>query len=191
MEASTRQKEKKTGHMSVRDMALVPVFSVLIAVCAWVSIPAPVPFTMQTFGVFFTLVLLGGKRGVWAVAVYLLLGAIGVPVFAGFAGGPGVLLGMTGGYLMGFLLVALTYWLMTALLGERLWVAVAALSVGLLLCYVFGTAWFLMASGKTGNPMGLTAALGYCVLPFLLPDGVKLALALALGRKLKPRLKLD
>ena len=86
-----------------------------------------VPFTMQTFAVFLALGLLGGRRGTYAVLVYLLLGMIGIPVFSGFRGGPGVLLGTTGGYILGFLGSALVYWLMTARLGTRTWVRVAAM----------------------------------------------------------------
>ena len=84
-----------------RAMVYIAAFAALMAACAWISIPAAVPFTMQTFGVFLALGLLGGRRGTIAVLVYLLLGAMGLPVFAGFMGGFGVLLGTTGGYLAG------------------------------------------------------------------------------------------
>ena len=79
------------------DMVYIALFAVLIAVCSWISIPTTVPFTLQTFGVFVTVGVLGGKRGSLAVLIYLLLGAIGVPVFAGFTGGMGIMLGNTGG----------------------------------------------------------------------------------------------
>ena len=79
----------------------------LIAVCSWISIPTTVPFTMQTFAVCLVSALLGTRRGFLAVVCYLLLGAAGAPVFAGFKGGLGALLGVTGGYLVGFLFTAL------------------------------------------------------------------------------------
>jgi len=85
------------------DMAYIAIFAVLIAICSWISIPMTVPFTLQTFGVFMAVGVLGGKRGSLAVLVYILLGAIGVPVFAGFSGGFGILLNNTGGYIIGFL----------------------------------------------------------------------------------------
>ncbi|MBQ9346440.1 MAG: biotin transporter BioY, partial [Oscillibacter sp.] len=153
-----------------------------MAVCAWVSVPVPkplVPFTMQTFAVFTAVLCLGGRRGLYAVAAYLLLGAAGVPVFSGFRGGLDVLLGNTGGYILGFVFLDLTYWLLTRLLGEALWVKIAGCVLGLAVCYAFGTAWFLKVYASTTGPIGLTAALGWCVFPFLLPDGVKLVLALA------------
>ncbi len=89
--------------MKVKDMTLIAMFAAIMAVCSWISIPAPVPFTLQTMAVFLAVGLLGGKRGTIAVAIYILLGAVGLPVFAGFSGGLGTLLGLTGGYIFGFL----------------------------------------------------------------------------------------
>jgi peptide/nickel transport system permease protein len=87
-----------------------------MTLCAWMSVTVgQMAFTMQTFGVFLTVLLLGGGSGTAACCVYLLLGALGLPVFSGFQGGIGVLLGPTGGYLFGFLATALIYWLVTAL----------------------------------------------------------------------------
>ena len=98
---------KTPGYAKTKDMAYIAVFAVLIAVCSWISIPTTVPFTLQTFAVFLTVGVLGGKRGSLAVLVYILLGCVGVPVFAGFSGGIGVLAGQTGGYIVGFLFSAL------------------------------------------------------------------------------------
>ena len=101
------------------DLAYIAIFAVLIAICSWISIPMTVPFTLQTFGVFMAVGVLGGKRGSLAVLVYILLGAIGVPVFAGFSGGLGILLNNTGGYIIGFLFSALVMWAMESLHGSR------------------------------------------------------------------------
>ena len=95
-------KKTKTEKLTILDMAFIALFAVIIAVCSWISIPAAVPFTLQTFAVFTAVGVLGGKRGTLCVLVYLLLGAFGVPVFAGFSGGLGAVFGMTGGYLFGF-----------------------------------------------------------------------------------------
>ena len=94
------------------DMVFIAVFAVLMAICSWISIPMAVPFTLQTFGVFIAVGILGGKNGTLAVLIYIILGAIGVPVFAGFQGGIGVLAGSTGGYIVGFLFSALVMWAM-------------------------------------------------------------------------------
>lgn len=118
--------ESVSYRLRTRDLTYVALCAVLIAVCAWISIPAPVPFTLQTFGIFAALTLLGGRRGCYAVAVYLLLGLVGLPVFAGFQGGAGTLLGVTGGYILGFGAAALIYWLVTARLGASLPVSILA-----------------------------------------------------------------
>ena len=171
------------------DLAYTAPFTVLLAVCAWITVPLTVPFTLQTFGVFAALGVLGGRRGTYAVAAYVLLGQAGLPVFSGFRGGPGVLLGTTGGYILGFLASALLYWAVTARYGHRPAVNAAAAGLGLAVCYAFGTAWFLVAYARTAGSIGLWAALGMCVFPFVLPDLAKLALALALSRRLAGRLR--
>ena len=173
-----------------KDLCYMALMAVLIAVCSWISIQTVVPFTLQTFAVFCALELLGGARGTVAVAVYLLLGAVGVPVFAGFTGGLGILFGTTGGYLLGFLLTGLVYWLFERL-GRSLWLRSAALLIGLALCYAFGTLWFVELYSRANGPLSVMTALGWCVLPFLLPDGVKLVLAMLLSARLKPLLKLE
>ena len=171
------------------DLAYTALFTVLLMVCAWITVPMTVPFTLQTFGVFAALGTLGGRRGTHAVAAYLLLGLAGVPVFSGFQGGPGVLLGATGGYILGFLASALLYWAVTARLGTKPAVMAAAMVLGLIVCYAFGSAWFLAAYARTAGSMGLWAALGLCVFPFLLPDLAKIALAMLLSRRLARHLK--
>ena len=171
--------------LKTKDLALCALFAALIAVCAWISIPATVPFTLQTFAIFAALGLLGGKRGTAAVAVYLLLGAIGVPVFAGFQGGIGALLGTTGGYLLGFLLTALIEWGMEARFGSKTGVFLLSAVLGMFVCYAFGTAWYLVVYARTKGAISLATALGWCVVPFLIPDAVKIALAVLLRGRLK------
>ena len=144
---------------------------------------------LQTFAMFMALTTLGGRRGLYAMVVYLLLGAVGVPVFSGFRGGLGVLLDTTGGYIIGFVAAALVYWLLTAKLGDSLPVMVAACVLGLAVCYAFGTAWFLVVYARVNGPIGVTTALGWCVFPYIIPDLLKLALAIILSRRVKKFLK--
>ena len=182
--------EKRDKGFQTKDLAYVAVCSVLMAVCSWISIPSTVPFTLQTFAVFCALGLIGGKRGTAAILVYLLLGALGVPVFAGFSGGIGILIGTTGGYLLGFILMGLVYWL-----GERLGkgnrgILIGSMILGLALCYAFGTAWFMLVYARQSGAVGLGTALAWCVIPFLLPDLVKMALAILLSNKLRKVLHL-
>lgn len=181
----TTSKQKWTA----RDMAYVAIFAVTIAICSWISIPTTVPFTLQTFAVFLAVGVLGGRRGTFAVLVYILLGAVGLPVFAGFSGGLGALLGTTGGYIIGFFFSALLYWAMTKVLGEKTPVMVVAMVLGLIVCYAFGTVWFMTVYARNSGAIGLGTALGWCVIPFIIPDLVKIALAVGLTRLLKPHVK--
>ena len=170
--------------MKARNMALCALFAALMAVCAWLAVPVgDTVFTLQTFGVFLALGLLGGKRGTAAILVYLALGAVGLPVFTGFQGGVGALMGVTGGYLSGFLLSGLVYWLVTALWGTGGKTRLFAMILGLLVCYAFGCLWFRF--GYLENSMGLGLIAAKCVLPYLLPDACKLALAHYLTGRLK------
>lgn len=182
--------KRKKAIFTVREMSLVGLFAAILSLCAWLSVPASVPFTLQTFGVCCAVRLLGGRQGACAVLVYLLLGAVGLPVFAGFTGGLGVLLGATGGYLLGFLLMALTAWGVGRLLG-RGWVAgVAALTAGLLVCYAFGTGWFMWFYGRHTGPVGLGTALSWCVWPFVFPDLAKILLAMLVTERIKHAVRL-
>ena len=176
--------------LSVRDMAYIALFAVMMAVCSWISIPYVVPFTLQTFAVFLAVEVLGGRRGTVAVLVYLLMGAVGLPVFTGFSGGIGHLLGSTGGYIVGFVFTALVMWGMERIPGNRTVVLTISMVLGLLVCYDFGTAWFLMVYARTTGPVGVWTAVGWCVAPYVVPDLVKLALALVLRRRLRRAIRL-
>ena len=167
------------------DIVYIAVFAVIMAICSWISIPAAVPFTMQTFGVFIAVGVLGGKRGSLSVLVFILLGAIGIPVFANFSGGIGVLAGPTGGYIIGFLFSALLMWAMEKLPGKKSVMQIVSMIAGLIVCYAFGTVWFVIVYGRMNGPIGFTAALASCVVPFIIPDIIKIALAYVLSRKLR------
>jgi len=182
-------KGRSSAHMKTLDMVYIALFAVLIVVCTWIAIPAAVPFTMQTFAVFCAMAMLGGKRGTLAVLVYLLLGAVGLPVFSGFKSGFAVLFSTTGGYLVGFIFIGLIYHLVTKLLGVKTWTVALALIIGLVVLYAFGTAWYMVLYAKTTGEIGIMTALGWCVFPFILPDLVKLALALVLTGRLKKHIK--
>lgn len=179
-----------SGRMKTVDMAYIALFAVVLSICSWITIPGIVPYTMQTFGVFIAVGVLGGKRGTLAVLIYLLLGAIGLPVFSGFAGGMGYLLGTTGGYILGFAFAALVMWGMEFLIGRKKGSLLLAFIVGLLVCYGFGTLWFLWVYYGQIDGAGLWTALTLCVFPYVIPDLIKMGLALALGRKISKSLRI-
>ncbi|MCH5259770.1 MAG: biotin transporter BioY [Lachnospiraceae bacterium] len=167
------------------DVAYIGIFTALITICSWISIPAAIPFSLQTFAVFLAVSILGGKRGTLAVVVYVLLGAIGIPVFAEFTGGIGIILRSTGGYIIGFIFSALVMWLMESLFGRRIWVQGISMVLGLIACYAVGTAWFMFVYMRDTGAVGLTTVLGWCVVPFVIPDALKIVLALMLSSALK------
>jgi biotin transport system substrate-specific component len=175
--------------MKVLDLVYIAIGAALIAICSWISIPTAVPFTLQTFAVFFVLLLLGGERGTIATLVYVLLGAVGVPVFAGFSGGVGVLFGNTGGYIIGFLFLGLIYIVFTRFFKKSLIVKLVALVLGLAVCYAFGTAWFMHVYMRTSGEVGLLTVLGWCVFPFIIPDLIKMGLAVVIAKRIEPVIK--
>lgn len=162
-------------------MVLSSLFAALTAVCAWIAVPIPpVAFTMQTFAVFLTLGVLGGKYGTVSILLYLLLGLVGLPVFSGFRGGASALMDATGGFLWGFLAAGLVYWL-TERLGT-----LPAMIAALLVCYACGCWWFTVYAGTAG----WAAAVMTCVVPYLIPDAIKLWLAHSVSTRLRRNVKL-
>ena len=186
---SVRQAKPRSSrrHITLR-LCYAAMGVALLAVSAWVSIPIlSVPFTLQTFAVFFLVGLLGTKWSLITIAAYILLGAVGVPVFSGFTGGIARLAGPTGGYILGFLLsAALCGPLFKLAKNNRVWQAVTFL-LGLVVCYTFGTVWFAAVGGNL-SWAGIGSALSLCVVPFVLPDLAKLALSLFALRRVAPLL---
>lgn len=172
------------------DTVYIGMFAVLLAICSWISIPTIIPFTLQTFGVFLALLVLGGKRGTSAIFIYLLLGSIGIPVFSHFGAGLGYLLGNTGGFALGFLLIGLTACLFEKCFGKQSFVTILSLLLGLILCYAFGCFWFVYISVSGNSAAGMGSIFSMCVLPFIIPDLCKLCLALMISKRLKPLLKI-
>ena len=155
-------------------MVLASLFASLIALCSWLSIPIPpVAFTLQTFAVLLALGVLGGKWGSISILLYLLLGFIGLPVFSGFRGGAAAFLDPTGGFLWGFLVAALGYWA-----AEKAG-SLPAMIAAQLLCYFCGCWWFASYCGS------ISAAILACVVPYLIPDGIKLWLAYSMSKRLR------
>ena len=143
-----------------------------------------IPINLALFAVHLCGALLGAKWGALSMAVYALLGAVGVPVFAGFGSGPAVLFGKTGGYIIGYILCAAIVGLLSCRLGFTFPKLCLSMVVGVAVCYVFGTAWFMVISG-----LNLATSLSYCVLPFLPGDAVKILLAAFLALRLRKPLQ--
>ena len=171
------------------NMVLISLFSVLIMICSWIKIPGPVPFTLQTFGVFCTFGIIGGRLGFYSVLIYILLGLVGFPVFSGFNAGPGVLFGATGGFLIGFLLAAGAYGLAIMLLGKSFLSKIAAMLLGQCACYLSGTAWYMLVYLRETGKENWFVSIKYCVLPFVAVDVLKIIIAAVVSEKVNDRLK--
>ena len=177
--------KSKTGHESLntRDAAMIALCAAVMAVCSWISIPAAVPFTMQTFGVFLAVGLLGGRNGTLAVLIYILLGAAGLPVFSGYAGGAAKLAGPTGGYLIGFLFMIPIAGAFRRRYADRPVLTGCGMLLGLAAAYFFGTAWFVYQMH-----VSVRYALSVCVLPFIPFDLIKIVLAVLAGSAVRKAL---
>lgn len=148
------------------------------------------PFTLQTFAIFSALILLGGQKALYSILVYIFLGAIGLPVFSGFKNGAGVLLGTTGGYIIGFIPMALIYLFFEKHFQQKPLNIFIALIIGLIVCYTFGTMWFIFVYAKKVGSIALSTVIMWCVVPFILPDIIKMFLAyFIVAKRVKPMLK--
>jgi len=171
-----------SGVDDLRPMVHIALMAALIAVGAFVAIPlGPVPIVLQNFFVMLTGLLLGARRGLAAIGLYLLAGALGLPVFAGGTGGLGRLAGPTGGYLVGYLPAVAVIGALSKAGKERAWTDALAMLAGATIVYAIGLAWLKILTQMT---LAKTMAVG--LLPFLPGDGLKIAAAIPLARSLRP-----
>ena len=173
--------------MQTKDMTRVAVMAALLCAAGPLTVAVgPVPLSLATFAVYLAAAVLGTKRGTLAVALYLLIGLAGVPVFSGLSGGFGKLAGVTGGYLVGYLPCALISGLPVQY-GQSScapgWRGPACMALGTAVLYAVGTSWFML---QTQN--GLAASLGMCVIPFLPGDAAKIAAATVLAAPIRKAL---
>lgn len=168
----------------VYPLAMTGVMAAVLCVISPFTLSVgPIPISLCTLGIYLTAYVLGWKRGTTAVLVYVLLGAAGVPVFSNFGAGLGKLLGPTGGYIVGYLLLApICGWFISKFPGSRP-LHLAGLVLGTAVLYALGTAWYCVQSGAALGP-----ALALCVYPFLPGDAIKIAAVLWLGPLLRSRL---
>ena len=162
-------------------MLKISLFSALIAVSAMISIPFPIPVTLQTFAIFLAFFTLGGTKAFAAVTVYTALGIVGLPVFAGFNSGIGYILGASGGFVIAFLLSAILFASLEAIFGKADRKRIAYAALALVFIYIIGNVWFafVYSSGK-----GFFASLAVTVLPFIPFDALKLVLAYTVSKRL-------
>lgn len=167
--------------LALKSMTIIAMFAAFISIIApWIVPIGAVPISLGTFAVYLSAGTLGWKRGGAAVAVYLLLGLVGMPVFTGFSGGIQKLAGPTGGYLVAYIPLAVISGAIYDKV-KKAWAYPLGMALGTAVLYTFGTAWYCMMSGS-----GVVPAIMACVVPFLAGDAVKIACATVLSLRLRP-----
>ena len=174
-------------------MVQIALVTAVICVLSPFTIPlpfSPVPISLTIFAIYLGLYALNWKWGTVSILLYILIGLVGVPVFSGFSGGPGKLLGPTGGYIIGYIFVGIIAgWFIDK--SDKIYMHAIGMVIGVAVCYAFGTVWFMYVYARTSGPIGVMTALSWCVLPYLLPDAVKIALASVLATRLSDIIHVD
>lgn len=169
--------------VTTKQLTLIGVMTAVTCVLAPFSIPlpfSPVPISLTNLVIYITVFVLGMKFSTVSYIIYLLLGIVGLPVFSGFSGGPGKLVGPTGGYLTGFIFLAIIAGYFVDHFSGRRSLAVAGMVIGTIVCYLFGTVWL-----ASQMELSFSAALSIGVLPYLPGDIIKIIIACILGPKLR------
>lgn len=182
----TASPENSAVGITVKQLALMGLMTAIICILGPISFPiplSPVPISLGFLAIYFVVTVLGMKLGALSVFIYILLGLMGLPVFAGFAGGPGVLFGPTGGFILGYPFMALVIGFFLDRWYSCLPLCILGMLLGTAVCYIFGSVWLAYQASCT-----FPQALAMGVIPYIPGDLVKLALAMFLGRQVKKRL---
>ncbi len=176
------QERKSTS--KAYSMTSIALMAAVICVVGPFTLPiGPVPITLAPLAILLSVYILGTKKGTIALLIYLLIGAVGVPVFSGFTGGVGKLAGPTGGYLIGYIFFALIAGWFIHRFYDKVVIQFLGMVLALAVLYAFGTAWLAYSAGMTFG-----AALAVGVLPFIVFDLIKIVIAIVLGRAVRNRL---
>ena len=187
MSTNTEVKTAGSSANKTKTMALIAVMAAVTCILGPLSLAipvSPVPISLTNLAVYFAIYVLGMKRGTISYCIYLLLGLVGLPVFAAFTGGAGKLFGPTGGYLIGFIFMALICGFFIEKWEKKLYMHFIGMVLGTAVCYVFGTAWLAYTAH-----MGFAAALAAGVIPFIPGDLVKIIIAMIAGPIIRKQLK--
>lgn len=174
--------------MKTKDLILCALFAAVMSIFSVIAVPIGViSITLGVFGILLTAVVLGAKRGVISTLIFILLGAVGLPVFSGFKGGIGVLTGPSGGYILSYIPMALIVGAVSAHLDiskKSFVLRLLSCFAAVILCYLIGTLQYIFVMKGTS----FTAALAVCVYPFIPFDIIKCILAVLLGERIKKRI---
>lgn len=170
---------------SIQSMIFISLFAALMCIGAWIHFPSAVPATMQTFVVMCALGLLGCKKTFIMLMVYIFLGAVGLPVFSGFTGGVGVLTGPTAGFIWGFLLGVPVFAVSQKYLRENKFSLYIGYILYIIIHYISGALWYCIFSFGGVSLSELLSSLAVTVLPFIVPDSVKMFLSVLTVKRLR------
>ena len=187
MEGHMEKTTTKIGtQLKIRQLTLVGLMTAIICVLGPFAlyIPiSPVPISLGTLAVYFVVTVLGLKLGTLSVAIYILLGMTGIPIFTGYTGGPAKLFGPTGGYIIGYIFLSLIYGYFIEKWSGKLFPCILGMLLSTSALYLFGSLWLAFQAGYT-----LTQAFMAGVIPYIPGDVIKLVLAASLGNQVKKRL---
>ncbi len=177
---------KANTKLVAMEITTVALFTVSLVICSWVVIPfGSIPFTMQTFALFLAIYTIGPRLSLYVLVSYLLLGIVGLPVFSGFNSGFGAVIGVTGGYLVGFFFPIICTLISQKIFSNKAWLTLLSSIVGLILCYALGTWWFINVYSSNNETIGVFSVLAITVFPFVIPDLFKIGLAYAISKTLR------
>lgn len=178
---------KSAAKGNTKTIALIGLMAAVTCVLGPLSIPlpfSPVPISLTNLAVYLSVYVLGMKRGTVSYLIYLLIGLVGIPVFSSFTGGPGKLLGPTGGYLIGFLFMAVICGIVIDKWTTNMPLCFLGMVLGTLVCYLFGTVWLAYQAG-----LSFQGALAAGVIPFVPGDLCKIVISMLIGPQIRKRLK--
>ena len=172
-------------YMKIRDMVFTALLAATICICAPFTIPVGViPISLATFAIYIASTVIGFRQGIAAVITYIIIGAVGLPVFSGFTGGFSKLVGITGGYIVGYIFLAAISGYIVDKNEKAVWVYPVGMIAGTTVLYIFGSMWFMFTTKS-----GVASTLAVCVVPFLIGDALKIAAASVVSFNLRKTLK--
>lgn len=187
MSVKMNQNPYTSTKSSTYQIVLIGIMTAITCILGPLSIPipfSPVPISFTNLAIYLTAFILGWKRGTLSYLIYLFLGLVGLPIFSNFSGGPSKLFGPTGGYLIGFILMAFISGLFIEFFNGNVSMYILGLMLASAANYLLGTAWLSYQLDLT-----FYQALSVGVFPYLIGDGIKIAIAIAIGPMIRNRLK--
>ena len=174
---------------NLRSLVTASIFSALICITSFIQVPSPIPFTLQIMTIFIISGILKTKTAFLSVVIYLLIGAVGLPVFSGFKGGLGALFGASGGYLLSFLIIPIVMGIFSLTIKSPRSSLILGMVVSLFFVYIFGTLWYTFVYALEGRfTLTFSSIISSCVLPFLLPDIIKIIISYLAITKLRGKI---